>query len=165
MTALYQLTAEYRAAAERLQDLELDDQTIADTLEGMAGELTTKATNVACVVRNLESFAEQIKQAEEAMAKRRKALENRAAAVRRYLMDNMQACNITKIESPFFIVAIRDNPPAVVIDDPGQIPCNLYNYPEAPPPTPDKKAIAAALKSGEDVPGAHLERGKRLDIR
>jgi hypothetical protein len=30
---------------------------------------------------------------------------------------------------------------------------------------PDKKAIAAALKAGEDVPGAHLERGQRLEIK
>ncbi|WP_420799465.1 hypothetical protein [Noviherbaspirillum sedimenti] len=30
---------------------------------------------------------------------------------------------------------------------------------------PDKKAIAAALKAGIEVPGAHAEQAVRLDIR
>lgn len=165
MTALYDLAGEYREAADRLHDLDMDEQTITDTLEGLSGELTTKATNVAFVVRNLESLADQIKQAEQAMEKRRKALEHRADAVRRYLMDNMELAGITKIESPYFVLSVRENPPAVVIDDAGLIPCELYVYPVAPEPYPDKKAISAKLKAGEQVDGCHLSRGKRLDIR
>ena len=33
MTALYELAAEYRADAEKLADMDLDEQTLADTLE------------------------------------------------------------------------------------------------------------------------------------
>ena len=39
MTALYELAAEYRADAEKLADMDLDEQTLADTLEGLGGEL------------------------------------------------------------------------------------------------------------------------------
>ena len=35
---------------------------------------------------------------------------------------------------------------------------------QAPPPAPDKKAIAAALKAGTPVPGAHAEQRVRLEI-
>lgn len=37
MTALYLIAAEYRNAAEQLANLDLDPQTVADTLEGMSG--------------------------------------------------------------------------------------------------------------------------------
>lgn len=165
MTALYQLTTEYRAAAERLHDLDLDDQTIADTLEGMAGAVEVKARNVAFVIRNCEALADQIKQAEEQMAARRKAIENRATRIRNYLLNNMQACGISKIECPEFKLSIHKNPGAVVIDAEGQIPCDLFVYPEAPPPRPDKKAIADRIKAGKEVPGAHLEVSERLEIK
>lgn len=165
MTALYQLTTEYRAAAERLHDMDLPDDVIADTLEAMAGDIQVKAQNVAFVIRNCESFAAQIKEAEEAMAARRKAIENRAQRIKNYLLANMQACGISKIDCPEFKIAIRKNPAAVVIDAEGQIPCDLFVYPEAPPPRPDKKAIADRIKAGEEVPGAHLEQSERLEIK
>jgi len=60
---LYSLAAEYRQAAESIANLDLDDQTIADTLEGLSGELEVKATNVAMFAKNLEATATAIKEA------------------------------------------------------------------------------------------------------
>lgn len=116
-------------------------------------------------VRNLESSAEQMKAAEAEIAKRRKAVEARANNVRKYLLDNMTRCGITKIESPYFNLAIRDNPESVVIDSEAEIPSEFLNQPETTPPTPDKKAIKDAIKAGNEVAGAHLERSKRLEIK
>lgn len=165
LPSLYVLTDEYRIAAERLADLDLPAEVVADTLEGLAGELEAKATNVAMFVRNLESMAEQIKSAEADMAKRRKAIENRADHVRMYLKDNMQRAGISKIECPYFKLAIRDNPPAVVIDAESQIPADYMRTPEPPPPSPDKAAIKAAILAGHEVPGAHLSKSQRLEIK
>ena len=39
MTALFILAAEHRALSDKLHNLELDDQTIADTLEGEGGDM------------------------------------------------------------------------------------------------------------------------------
>lgn len=166
--SLYLLTAEYQAAAERLNDLDLDAQTIADTLEGMAGAIELKAQNVAFVIRNMESMAEQIKAAEVAMAARRKAIENRAENVRKYLLDSMTATQISKIECPYFKMAIQQNPPALFIDDEESIPQSFWRDPDPVPPPiryVDKAAVKAALKTGQIVPGAHIERGTRLVIK
>lgn len=165
MSSLYELSAEYQLAQIKLLESDFDEQTIADTLEGLAGDLEAKATNVAMFIRNLEVLADAIKEAEKQMSDRRKSLEKKADAIKTYLKTNMQACGITKIESPYFALTLKKNPPAVVIDDAGQIPQNLYVYPEAPAPYPDKKAIAELLKSGEVINGAHLEQGERLDIK
>lgn len=165
MTALFDIAREYRDAADKLADLDLDDQTVADTLESMSGEMEVKATNVAFFARNLEALAASIKDAEASMAARRKALENRASRMREYLLNCMQLAGVQKIEAPYFRIAQRENPPAVVIDEPGLIPAEFMRQPEPPPPAPDKAAIKAAIQQGRGVPGAHLQRGLRLEIK
>jgi hypothetical protein len=165
MSALYLIAQEYRAAAEVLADLDLDAQTVADTLDSISGELEQKSVAVAMFARNLEATAEQIKQAEAAMAARRKALENRADSLKRYLLGAMQTTGISKIDCPHFRISVRDNPPAVDVFDAAQVPAEFMVTPPAPPPSPDKTAIKAAIKAGQDVPGARLTQGQRLEIK
>lgn len=163
MTALYVIANEYRDAAMRLADLDLDAQTIADTLEGLSGELEVKAQSVAYMVRNLEVTAAAIKQHETEQAARRKAIENRADSMRAYLARCMDATGIEKIEGPGVKISFRKSS-AVVIDGEDLIPAEFMRTPEPPPPAPDKKAIAEAIKGGAVVPGAHIEARKSLQI-
>lgn len=167
MTALtlYEIAQEYRADLEKLAELDLDDATLTDTLDSMGGELQVKAQSVACFIRNLEATGEQIKQAEAAMAARRKALENRAARIKDYLLASMLVAGVQKIECPLFRMSVRDNPPAVEVYEPARIPQQYMRQPEPPPPAPDKTAIKEALKAGQEVPGCKLTTGKRLEIR
>lgn len=164
-TSLYILAGEYLALANKLNDSELDEQTIFDTLEGASGELEVKAKNVAMFIRNLETSAEQIKSAEKQMADRRKAIENKAEHIKQYLFDNMKRCGLSKIECEYFALNIKKNPPKLVIDDAGAIPGELYIYPPAPDPYPDNAAIKAKLLAGEVIEGAHIEQGERLEIK
>lgn len=166
--SLYQISAEYRAAADMLAELDLDEQTVADTLESISGDLTVKAQNVAFVIKNLETAAEQIDVAISHMQARAEALVKRAERVREYLLLNMQMAGVQKIECPYFKMTVRDNPPKVIVDDEKQIPMAYMTDPAPPPPPPtkpDKKLIAQALKDGHNVPGCRLERGKRLEIK
>lgn len=165
LPALYEIADQYLQDVAKLQDLDLDPQTIADTLEGMAGDLEVKATNVAMFIRNLESLADQIKQAEATMSARRKALETRADHIREYLLSNMQRTGITKIDSPYLHIALRNNPPSVIVDDPSLIPARYMRQAPPPPPVPDKKEISAGLKFGEKIPGVHLEVKQSVTIK
>lgn len=165
MTSLYQLTNEFQVIQMKLLESDFDEQTIADTLEGASGDVEIKSVNVAMFIRNLETSAEAIKQAEKEMYDRRKSIEKKADSIRQYLKDNMQRCGITKIESPYFALTIKKNPSSVVIDDAGAIPSELYVYPDAPAPYPDKKAISEQLKLGNVVNGAYLEQAERLEIK
>ncbi len=165
MTSLYDIAAEYRAAADKLADLDLDEQTITDTLEGMSGALEVKAQNVVIFARNLEVTAAAIKEAEAAMAARRKAMENRAAGLRRYALSSMQVAGVQSIECPYFKLSVRKNPPSVEVFDAAQIPTQFMRVPDPPPPAPDKKAITEAIKAGQEVPGARLVSGERLEVR
>lgn len=164
MTALFNLVAEYRAAAEKLADMDLDAQTIADTLESMSGELEVKAQNLAMMCLNLESVAEAIKAHEDVQTARRKALEARAASLRDYLQRCLEGAGIEKVFGPGIVIGFRPSS-AVCINEPGLIPAEYMRTPKPPEPAPDKPAIAAALKAGKEVPGAHLEHRKHLSIK
>ena len=165
MTALYILAEQHRALADKLQDLDLDEQTIADTLEAEAGELEAKVSATAMVARNLEAAAAAMKEAEASIEKRRKAAEARADRLRAYLLDNMRRAGIKRVDHPMLCVAVKRKAPGVVIFDEGQIPSEFMDAPPPPAPKPAKARIAAAIKAGRDVPGAKLgDDTDRLEI-
>ena len=163
--SLYEISQNYREALEVLTDPDLDmpAEVIADTLEGLQGTLEDKAVNVAKFFRNLESVANSIKQAEERMGQRRKTIEARATWMKTYLKSNMEACGIQKIESPWFTMAIQQNPAAVDVFDEDAIPDQFVEI--VTTRKIDKASIKQAIESGAEVPGAILTRGTRLAIR
>src|SRR3990167_6289804 len=161
---LYELSNDFAKAAESLSDMDLPAQSVRDTLEGLRGDLETKAKNVAMFCQNLDSLAGQIKTAENQMAHRRKVLENRAESIRAYIKTCMESAGISKIECQYFKMSIKTNPPRVVIDDLEAVPSSYMRIPQPPPPEPDKKTIADLLKK-ETVAWAHLEQGTRLEIK
>jgi hypothetical protein len=163
--SLFQIASEYREAADKLAELDLDPQTMADTLESLGGDLEEKSKNTAFVVRNLEAAADQIDAAVEEMGRRAAAIRKNAERVREYLMSNMIFAGVKKLETPYFVITVRDNPPRVVVTDEQTIPPQFFVEPTPPPAKLDKKAIAAALKAGEHIPGVHLERGQTVQIK
>lgn len=167
MTALtlFQVAAEHRALVDRLMETDHDAQTIADTIEAESYPLEVKAQSVAYAIRNLDSLAAQIKEAEKQMADRRKSVENQAARLREYLLRCMELANVQRIDCAHFGIAVRANPASVEIFEPAMIPQEFMRQPEPPPAAPDKTAIKEALKAGKDVPGAVLVQAKRVEIK
>ena len=162
---LYEISQNYRDALDVLTDPELDlpNEVIADTLEGLQGSLEDKAIAVAQFLKNLEATAVAIKEAEQRMAARRKAIENRVASMKDYIKLNMESCGITKIESPWFALSIAKNPAAVDVLDETAIPAEFKE--EIVTVKIDKTAIKQAIEAGVEVPGAYLTQGTRLAIR
>jgi len=166
LPALYELTAQYREALAVLTDNdELPPEVIRDTMEALSGSLELKATNVAKFVLGLEAEAAAIEAAAEAIHQRSVRRKKRAESIRAYLLLNLQASGISRIECPEFTIAIRKNPPAVEMDDFAVVPEQYMFTPEPPPPRPDKKLLAAALKAGEQIPGVWMRQGEHLSIK
>lgn len=163
MTALYLIANEYRTAAMALADLDMDAQTVADTLEGLSGELETKAQSVAFMVRSIEADAASMKEWARSANDRASAAMNRAESLREYIARCMQSTGMTKIEGPGVKLSFRKSS-AVVIDGADLIPAEFMRQAEAPPPAPDKKALAEAIKSGRAILGAHIEVRQSLHI-
>ena len=164
MTALYVIAQEYQSAARALADLDLDPQTVADTLESMSGDLELKSQNVAMMVRSMESDAAAVAQwAQDALA-RAQAIEKRAEALRDYLKRSREACGVTKVEGPGVSIGFRKSS-AVVGDDEAQVPAEFFVAKPPPPPALSKTLIGNALKAGREVPGARIEHRTNLQIK
>lgn len=164
MTTLALLAAEHRAAADKLADMGLDDQTIADTLESMAGDLEHKAQSVAYMVRAFEADAAAVAQWAKDAADRAKAINARADRLREYLAHSLDVAGVEKVEGPGIRIGWRKTA-SVQIEDASQIPADLMRVKPAPAPEPDKTAISNAIKAGRDVPGARLVAGRSLQVR
>ena len=167
MTQLFNLASQYLQLAEKLSSLDIDAQTIADTIEasGIVDDIAQKSQNLEYVARSAETYLPAI-DAEIARLTALKAHRVKVAqGLRDYLMSSMQRMQIERIECPMFAISIRSNPPSVDVFDSLQIPEALMVIPEPPPARPDKKAIGALLKAGHEIPGARLTQGQRLVIK
>ncbi len=161
---LYQLADEYRQLLDLAASEEADEESFGAALDAMQGEITTRAVSLAQVARNLESFEQQIEAAIEAMSKRANRSKQRAESIRTYIKEQMERAGISKLDSPFFALAIRKNPPRLIVAEDALIPRDyLRVIPERL--EPNKPEIAKALKAGVDVDGCRLEATTRLEIK
>jgi len=161
--SLYQLTESFITVLDNIPE-DVDQQTINDTLEAIDGAIEEKAYNIVAYSKWLDSQAKGIAAEEKRLADRRKAFENRSKSIKTYLQGNMERIGKTKIEHELFTISLQDNPGAVQINDDKVIPAKyLTIIPESY--VPDKKAIAAAIKAGEIVPGCEFVQGRRLAVR
>lgn len=164
---LFEVTAEYNHALNDLYDLEqsgaIDSQTFLDTMQSLEGGLVDKAKRVGAYIRNTKAMAQQIKDAESDMAKRRKSLESHAKGLEDYLLNNMIESGITEINSPWFDLKIKKTPAAVKIADNIKLPEEFLTIKTIE--APDKTALKAALNSGQKINGVSLVAGQRLEIK
>jgi hypothetical protein len=161
---LYQLADEYQQALEVLDDPELPEEVVRDTLEALQGGLVQKGQAVAAYALNLSAEIEALKAHEKRVAAKRKTLEAREAWFREYLKTNMERCGINEIKAidGTFTAKLGKGRPSVVIDDEKLIPddSEFVRWTRSV----DKTAIAAAIKNGQEVPGAHVETRPSLRI-
>lgn len=165
MTTLRELTTARLALKSQLEVLDLDRETILDTLEGESSAIEAKIQDYGFVILEMDSFADAIKAERDRLDKRLKIAESRVGHIKDWLKVNMAACGISKIECPAFTVALQNNPQSVVIDAENLIPEGYMRLPDPPPPAPDKALIKKAISEGFEVPGAHLAQSLRLVIR
>lgn len=161
MATLYELTGQYRELLELAESEELDKQLIADTLEGLDGEIEIKADGYAKVIRELEGKTDLLKNEIERLSKRKSAIENNIKSMKEALQNAMFITGKTKFKTDLFNFNIQKNPPRLVIDKPEEVP-EEYLIPQEP--KIDTKAIKEILKQ-QELPFARLEQSESLRIR
>jgi hypothetical protein len=165
MSTLYTIASQYRADLALLADLDIDAQTVADTIEGMGGELEDKLRAVIAWSMGQSVLAQGTKEAADKMYALAKSRQARCDATMQCALDAMLACNIREISTEEFSAKPAKKPASVNVTNTAALPAEFWRTPEPPLPMPDKAAIAAALKLGRDVPGATLVQGYRLAVR
>jgi Siphovirus Gp157 len=133
-------------------DPDIDDRTLADTLEGA----TTLKEAIGFVVRSAlddEALAEALKTRLEKMRERAARIETTAAKKRELALAAMEEADIEKILEPDFTVSVRPAPPSVIISSEQDIPQDFW-LPQ--PPKLDRRRLLESLKAGIAIMGAEL---------
>lgn len=101
MTSLYKLADEYR----ELENMDLDAETLADTLESIDGEFDAKADAICHVLANLRAQSDAIATEANRLDKRADTIVAREDKLRNYLRENMEKLGKKKIESAKFTIS------------------------------------------------------------
>ena len=155
---LYELSQNYLA----VQDMELDEETLRDTLDSIEEAIEDKAENIAKWIRNLEADKKAFEEEEKRFKEKKQAADNRIKSLKLYLEDNMRLTGKTKFKAGVFNFSIQNNPPSVEVYDATLIP---PKYLIEQLPVVDKQIIKELLKQGKEIPGATLKQTKGLRIR
>lgn len=155
---LYELSQNYLA----VQDMDLEPETLKDTLDSIEDAIEDKAENIAKWIRNLEADKKAFEEEEKRFKEKKQAADNRIKSLKLYLEDNMRLTGKTKFKAGFFSFAIQNNPPSVEVFDEALIPKQFLIE---QPPKIDRAGIKELLKAGEEVPGAELKQTEGLRIR
>ena len=167
LPALYQLRTEYVELMTKLADMDLDAQTLADTIEstGVVESFNEKAVSVVMIARQFDSHCDAIDNEIKRLQDLKKQRKNTADKLRDYLLNNMLAAQIESIDHPLMSIKIRNNPESVEVFEEGLVPSDYMAWPPLPPAKPDKTKIKTALKTGVDVPGCKLTRSHSLVVK
>lgn len=159
MSALYELTGQFKELAVLMEGAD-EDMAIAvrDTMGAIQAEFHDKALAVSRVILNMDGDIEAVDAEIERLQERKRLMSNRKGQIIDYLRENMEAAEITKISCPLFTITLLKGRESVIVDDESQLEDELVSTKVVT--APDKKAIAERIKAGQDVKGAHLERGK-----
>ena len=141
---------------------DLDEETLADTLEGitdlhnMIAEVVRSALDDEALVVGLATRLADMKA-------RIDRLETRAQKKRALASRVMGDAAIAKVTAPDFTASLRQGAPTVEIVAEDKVPA-AYWKPQ--PPKLDKQGVLAAMKAGSTIEGATLHPGKvQLSVR
>ena len=155
---LYELSQNYLA----VQEMDLEPETLKDTLDSIADAAVDKIEKLVRLMRNNEGDINSIKSEEERLKKKRQSLENYNKFFKQYIEDAMRLMNQTRLKAGFFHLAIQNNQPSVEVFDEALLP---ERFLIEQPPKIDRAGIKELLKAGEEVPGAELKQTEGLRIR
>jgi len=144
----------YRAIRDRIraEDPQIDEQTLADTVEG----LTDLHEIIAAIIRSAladEALATGLKSRIADMQERLGRLQDRASKRRQVAKDVMIDLDIKKITAPDFSVSIRPGLPSLMVIDEAAVP-SIYWQPSAP--RLKRQELLSELKDGSEIEGVAL---------
>ena len=144
----------YRVLRDRIQaeDPQIDEQTLADTVEGLT-DLHEILTAIIRAAVTDEALANGLKGRIADMQDRLGRLEDRASKRRQIAKDVMMELDLKKLTAPDFTASIRPGMPALMVIDEAAVP-SIYWEPREP--RLNRLGLANDLKQGAEIDGVAL---------
>ena len=155
---LYEMTEEARRLYEMLEAGDIDEQVVADTMECIGAE--EKLESYAYIQKQLEVEIDAYKSEVDRMLARMNSLQKQVDRLKAAQVEYMIATGQRKAKAGTFSLFCRDTLSCEILDE-SMIPPEFRV--EVPASTrPDKKAMLAAMKEGQEVSGAQLKKKTSL---
>ena len=149
---LEQVAAELLETDPQLRD---DDALFLDMLDGEGGNALDLLRAGLRASLEAEAQARACKLRIAQLTERQRRHEGRAEALQAAVHKAMRDLGIPRLRDPEFTASRREGGERVEVADPGLLPASYVRTKREP----DKAALLAALKAGEEIPGAVLARG------
>ena len=162
---LYEIKDLFVRFAEMVENGEIEQDPIADTLESIEGEFEDKADNIACLIKTFNAEAEAIKAEEKNLRERRERKEKQSDSLKSYLSITMQQLNKSKVETARNVLSFRKSTSLHIPDHERfmDLHPNLVNIKVEK--TISKKEATEMIKAGCLVEGAELIEKQNLQIK
>ena len=165
---LYEIATDYKNFIEAVENGEIPEEAITDTLESIQSLLEDKADNIACLIKNMVADAEAIKAEETRLAERRKQKEATAERLKTYLSDMLTKAGQTKLETARNKMSFRKSEVVTVDNEAEFIEWAMNENRDLltfKAPTISKTAIKKALADGQAIDGVRIESKSNLQIK
>lgn len=143
------------ALRQQLEEMDLDEQTLLDTLEG-ATDLNECLLMLADEINERQAMLVGLKAYIDDLQSRKSRVEKTSETLRNIILHAMDRAGIKSIPGERVTLSTRATSPKLEVVDEAQIPSEFWK-PQAP--ALDKKAVLDALKDGQDISGAQLGNG------
>lgn len=165
MANIYELTADMMKILSMMDDPDLDQQTLKDTMEGIEGAYEDKFDGYAAVIRQLTGYINELEEEKKRIDSRKESFENNVKKMKKIMLESMNATGKTKFKTAKNSFWTQKNKASVVIDAKSvwDIPEYFRRYKD---PEPDKTKIGEAIAAGQDFTGiAHMEQTESVRIK
>ncbi|MGG4624016.1 siphovirus Gp157 family protein [Serratia odorifera] len=154
MSKLYEIASSYA----KLMDSGLEPEFIADTIEGIEGELTGKIEQLLAICKNEQRYSESLRAEAKSLTERASVVDNKISSIKEYIAKSIATIGKKSIRAGLHQVTVRAPSRQVDITDASLLPVELVEYETVI--KPDKLAIKHQLDAGHPVPGAEIKLGK-----
>lgn len=174
---LYQLTADFEQVRALLDDPDVDDQAVWDTLEGLQGEAEDKLLAIGRLIRERDAEQQAVKAEIDRLVNRHDRLMRQSDGLRTYAQLHMERMGLERVKDAAITLRLQHGPPAVEVMDLAVIPSTFKRatlrlaahevpegYEDRAVYDVDKKAILAAHKDGASVQGTAVVQRKHLRL-
>lgn len=162
--SLYELAADYQGILDLADDPDVDTQAIKDTLEAIDAAIEVKVDNGIGLLQSLISLEHGIDSEIKRLQTRKKAVQSRIQSIKDWYKQNLERIGKSKVQTKRGTMSVQSNPPALIIDDADQVPIE-FKFTVPSRMEIDKDMLKEALKRGDDIDGAHIERSRSLRIK
>jgi hypothetical protein len=135
-----------------------DAELVADTIEGETG-LVEAIDAALAEIDECEILITGLKAKEETFAERRRREETKVERIKALIEQAMMTTEQMSLKLPGATLTLTQRAPGLIVSNEADIPTKFWIEQERPAPKLDRKALTAALRAKEAIPGAGLDNG------